>query len=85
MSAKLPLLREDTYIGEATVLKVFELSGKRKATVAGCRVKQGQLRRKESYRIYRNSKVVFEGRRHKCYIIWMNLSVIEPLSDCTSG
>ncbi|XP_028409654.1 translation initiation factor IF-2, mitochondrial-like isoform X2 [Dendronephthya gigantea] len=61
MSAKLPLVREDIPIGEATVLKVFQLSGKRKATVAGCRVKQGQLRRKESYRVYRNNQAIFEG------------------------
>ena len=62
MSAKLPLLREDIHVGEATVLKVFHLSGKRKASVAGCRVKQGQLRRKEMYRVYRNNQVIFEGK-----------------------
>lgn len=61
MSAKLPLLREDIPVGEATVLQVFHLSGKRKASVAGCRVKQGQLRRKETYRMYRNNQVIFEG------------------------
>jgi hypothetical protein len=61
MSAKLPLLREDIHLGEATVLKVFNLSGKRKASVAGCRVKQGQLRRKETYRVVRNNQVIFEG------------------------
>ncbi|CAB3989698.1 Hypothetical predicted protein [Paramuricea clavata] len=62
MSAKLPLLREDIPVGEATVLQVFHLSGKRKASVAGCRVKQGQLRRKETYRVYRNNQVIFEGK-----------------------
>ena len=62
MSAKLPLLREDIHVGEATVVKVFHLSGKRKASVAGCRVKQGQLRRNETYRVIRNNQVVFEGR-----------------------
>ena len=61
MSAKLPLLREDIHVGEATVLKVFHLSGKRKASVAGCRVKQGQLRRNETYRVIRNDQVIFEG------------------------
>ena len=61
MSAKLPLLREDIHAGEATVLKVFHLSGKRKASVAGCRVKQGQLRRSETYRVIRNGQVIFEG------------------------
>lgn len=61
MSAKLPLLREDIHVGSATVLKVFNLSGKRKASVAGCRVKQGQLQRNETYRVCRNNQVIFEG------------------------
>ena len=62
MSAKLPLIREDTPVGEATVLQVFHLTGKRKALVAGCRVKQGQLRKNETYRIHRNKDVIFEGK-----------------------
>ncbi|XP_046849305.1 translation initiation factor IF-2, mitochondrial-like [Xenia sp. Carnegie-2017] len=61
MSLKLPLVSEDIPVGEATVLQVFHLSGKRKASVAGCRVKQGQLKKKEMYRVYRNSNVIFEG------------------------
>ena len=62
MSTKLPLLRVDIPLGEATILKVFHLSGKRKASVAGCRVKQGLLRKKETYRIHRDKDVIFEGK-----------------------
>lgn len=61
MSLKLPLVSEDIPVGEATVLQVFHLSGKRKASVAGCRVKLGQLKKREIYRVHRNSNVIFEG------------------------
>lgn len=61
LSNKLPPTHEESITGEAAVLKVFHLSGARKATVAGCRVKTGSLVRNNLYRITRNNNVIFEG------------------------
>lgn len=55
-------IQEESVTGEAAVLKVFKLTGRRKATVAGCQVKTGTLDRKSLYRITRNNQVVFEGQ-----------------------
>ena len=48
-------------IGEATILKVFELTGKKAAFVGGCRVKQGKLVRNAIYRLYRGAELIHEG------------------------
>ena len=61
LSSLLPPVHEKSITGEAAVLKVFKLTGSRKATVAGCRVKTGSLARKELYQIIRNDDVIFEG------------------------
>ncbi|KAJ7369845.1 Translation initiation factor IF-2, mitochondrial [Desmophyllum pertusum] len=61
LSNKMDPIQEETITGEAAVLKVFTLSGARKATVAGCRVKTGSLARNSLYRIIRNNDVIFEG------------------------
>ncbi|KAL9952655.1 hypothetical protein ACROYT_G039939 [Oculina patagonica] len=62
LSNKLPPVHEESITGEAAVLKVFHLSGARKATVAGCRVKTGSIVRNNLYRITRNNSVIFEGQ-----------------------
>lgn len=65
LSNRLPPIQEETLNGEAAVLKVFHLTGSRKAVVAGCRVKRGSLVRDSLYRITRNDEVIFEG---ECFI-----------------
>lgn len=63
ISRKMPPLHEESVNGEAAVLKVFKLTGSRKATVAGCRVMTGTLvRGKTSYKILRNKNTIFEGK-----------------------
>ena len=58
----MPPLHEESVNGEAAVLKVFKLTGSRKATVAGCRVMTGTLLRgKTLYKILRNKNTIFEG------------------------
>eukprot|EP00731_Ephydatia_muelleri_P028186 Em0019g1059a len=57
----LPLEWEEEIFGEAVLLKVFKLTGARRATVAGCRVKQGKLVRNATYRLLRQGKVIHEG------------------------
>lgn len=61
LSSRLPPIEEETFTGEAAVLKVFHLTGSRRAVVAGCRVKKGSLVRDNLYRVVRNDEVVFEG------------------------
>lgn len=62
LSNKLPPFHEESVTGEAAVLKVFKLTGARKATVAGCRVMTGTLvRGKTLYKVLRNNNVIFEG------------------------
>lgn len=62
LSSRLPPIEEETFTGEAAVLKVFHLTGSRRAVVAGCRVKKGSLVRDNLYRVVRNEEVVFEGK-----------------------
>ena len=58
----MPPLHEESVNGEAAVLKVFKLTGSRKATAAGCRVMTGTLvRGKTLYKILRNKSTIFEG------------------------
>lgn len=62
LNKRITPIHEESVTGEAAVLKVFKLTGRRKATVAGCQVKTGTLDRKSLYRITRNNEVVYEGR-----------------------
>lgn len=62
LSNRLPPIQEETVNGEAAVLKVFHLTGTRRAVVAGCRVKRGSLIRDSFYRVTRNDEVLYEGK-----------------------
>ena len=57
----LPPDEEEEVVGEAVVLDTFKLTGHRKASVAGCRVKRGTLERNCRFRILRNKEPLFEG------------------------
>ena len=61
LSNRLPPIHEETFTGEAAVLKVFHLTGIRKAVVAGCRVKKGSLVRDDLYRVLRDDEIIYEG------------------------
>lgn len=53
----LPLREEEEVVGEAVVLKTFQLTGARAASVGGCRVKVGRLLRSATYRLIRDGEV----------------------------
>ncbi|XP_040041426.1 translation initiation factor IF-2, mitochondrial [Gasterosteus aculeatus] len=62
LSSKLPPLRSENIVGEATVLTMFDVSvGKKKVPVAGCRVQKGRLDRRLKFRLVRGRDVVWEG------------------------
>ena len=63
MCLRLPELPEETFIGEANVLMVFQLTGQRKALAAGCRVKKGTLTAERDlvWRVVRNDQVIHQG------------------------
>lgn len=54
---RLPRIMEEEVIGEASVIKTFKLTGSRAATVAGCRVKKGQMIKEGIYRLLRDDEV----------------------------
>ncbi len=47
--------------GRAEVLQTFQLTGKRRAAVAGCKVISGTLTRKDTFRVLRGGVSIFEG------------------------
>ena len=61
LEGMLPPDEEEEVVGEAVVLDTFKLTGHRKASVAGCRVKRGTLERNCRFRIIRNKEPLFEG------------------------
>jgi translation initiation factor IF-2 len=61
MSQFLPDVFEDVVKGEANVLKVFSLNGKKKGSgpsVAGCRITDGTVHRNQKFRVLRGGKEV---------------------------
>ncbi len=58
LERQLPPVWEEEVVGEAVILKVFKLTGARRASVGGCRVKQGKLVRNAHYRIVRDGEVL---------------------------
>lgn len=61
--AMLPPIIEKRVTGEATVLKLFEISLKAKLTkkIAGCRVTNGLLEKSRKSRVVRNGEYIHEG------------------------
>ncbi|EDO39327.1 predicted protein, partial [Nematostella vectensis] len=62
LSSRLPPAQEDVVVGEGDVLKVFKLTGSRKAVVAGCRVKAGAWNKSSKFRVLRGEECVFDGK-----------------------
>lgn len=57
MEGLLPWKEEEEIVGEAVVLRTFQLTGSRAVSVGGCRVKSGRLIRSATYRLVRDGEV----------------------------
>lgn len=63
LSAKLPDAVSQRVLGEAEVLQVFPINVKGRVykNIAGCRIRNGALKKTDAVRIYRKGKKVFDG------------------------
>lgn len=63
LSSKLPDAVSQRVLGEAEVLQVFPINikGRVYKNIAGCRIRNGALKKTDAVRIYRKGKKVFDG------------------------
>ena len=63
LSAKLPDAVSQRVLGEAEVLQVFPINikGRVYKNIAGCRIRNGTLKKTDAVRIYRKGKKIFDG------------------------
>lgn len=63
LSAKLPDAVSQRVLGEAEVLQVFPINVKGRVykNIAGCRIRNGALKKTDAVRIYRKGKKIFDG------------------------
>jgi len=66
-------------VGEAQILERFELPS---ATVAGVRVKTGELKRSETFQVIRNESVIYEGKLSTLRILKKNVETASKGSEC---
>lgn len=75
---------EEVVSGEAAILQVFQLKGKQKGPVAGCRVKNGSLlnSKKHSFRILRGKDVIYDGDVSSLKHFKEDVSEVRKESEC---
>ncbi|KAK7049247.1 translation initiation factor IF-2 [Paramarasmius palmivorus] len=80
----LPVVIEKKVTGEATVLQIFEIQLKSKQTVkvAGCRVTNGMVERKQRARVVRNGETVHEGPVETLRQLKKDVSEVRKGSEC---
>lgn len=74
--------KHEEVVGEAEVIKVFQLTGARKATVGGCRVRKGQLVRDGMYHVLRGGKVIHQGKLMRMMREKENISLARKETEC---
>ncbi len=63
LTKRIPFTEEDVPTGSADVLQTFEISERnKKIPVAGCRVTDGTLEKKQLFKLIRNGQVIHRGK-----------------------
>ncbi|KNC83813.1 hypothetical protein SARC_03942 [Sphaeroforma arctica JP610] len=62
LSQRLPKLKTREVDGAAIVNEVFPLRDRNKSVVAGCRVTEGQIKKKSLYRVRRGNQTLWDGQ-----------------------
>jgi translation initiation factor IF-2 len=63
LTKRIPPTEEDVQTGSADVLQTFEISERnKKIPVAGCRVTDGTLEKKQLFKLIRNGQVIHRGK-----------------------
>lgn len=63
LTKRIPFTEEDVQTGSADVLQTFEISERnKKIPVAGCRVTDGTLEKKQLFKLIRNGQVIHRGK-----------------------
>ena len=76
LTKRIPAAEEDIQTGSADVLQTFDISERnKKIPVAGCRVTDGSLEKKQLFKLVRNGQVIHRGKltsffRYKNIIIF---------------
>ena len=72
----------DFFLGEADVLKEFEINeGRKKVKVAGCRCIKGVLKKSGLYKLVRNGEVLFRGTYLLQIIDYLVFILFKLMSD----
>eukprot|EP00794_Sanderia_malayensis_P020380 gene20380-22389_t len=84
LCSKLPQVAVENILGEAHVLKTFQLTGQRKAFVAGCRVKKGSLSvgKENLWRVCRDGKIIHQGPLNSLKHGQQDISIAKKETEC---
>jgi translation initiation factor IF-2 len=70
LTKRIPYTEEDVQTGSADVLQTFDISDRnKKIPVAGCRVTDGVLEKKQLFKLIRNGQVIHRGKIYYFHFI----------------
>ncbi|KAG2149377.1 hypothetical protein DEU56DRAFT_62318 [Suillus clintonianus] len=87
VTSLLPCTYETKVTGEATVLQLFDIHLKGKATkkIAGCRVSNGTVEKSKGARVVRNGQVIHEGVLDALKQLKKDVSEVKKGTECGIG
>ncbi|PKS07112.1 hypothetical protein jhhlp_005711 [Lomentospora prolificans] len=87
LSAQLPDSVSQRVLGEAEILQVFPINVKGRVykNIAGCKIRNGVVRKADTIRIYRKGKKVFDGKLESLKHGKKDVSEMRKGSECGMG
>lgn len=84
LDSRVPLTYEEVVAGEAAILQVFQLRGKQKGPVAGCRVKSGSIvnSKAHNFRIFRQKNVIYDGHLSSMKHFKEDVTEVKKENEC---